>query len=123
VGVPNVKYTLGLDIVTQTGLYMNNTFNYMGDVYADFANTINVKSFSQLNSKIGYRYTGRKVDFDVYFAGNNLSNQVNYTFLFLGNNANDTDVGSNYPVGVATDVNPGPSRAYYFGGVNVKFKF
>jgi iron complex outermembrane recepter protein len=123
VGVPNVKYTLGLDIVTQMGLYMNNTFNYIGDVYADFANTINVKSFSQLNSKIGYRYTGRKVDFDVYFAGNNLSNQVNYTFLFLGNNANDTDVGSNYPVGVATDVNPGPSRAYYFGGVNVKFKF
>lgn len=123
VGVPKTKYTLGLDIITKAGLYINNTYNFMGDVYTDFANTNNVKEFALLNSKVGYKYTGKKVDFDIYFAGNNLTNQVNYTFLFLGNNINDTDPGSNYPTGVATDVNPGPSKAYYFGGVNVKFKF
>ncbi len=123
VGVPKTKYTLGLDIVTKAGLYLNNTYNFMGDVYTDFANTNNVKGYALLNSKIGYKYTGKKVDFDVYFAGNNLTNQINYTFLFLGNNINDSDPGNNYPAGVATDVNPGPSKAYYFGGVNVKFKF
>jgi len=123
VGVPKTKYTLGLDIVTKAGLYLNNTYNFMGDVYTDFANTNNVKGYTLLNSKIGYKYTGKKVDFDIYFAGNNLSNQINYTFLFLGNNVNDSDAGSNYPTGVATDVNPGSSKAYYFGGVNVKFKF
>jgi iron complex outermembrane receptor protein len=123
VGVPKTKYTLGLDIITKAGLYLNNTYNFMGDVYTDFANTNNVKGYTLLNSKIGYKYTGKKVDFDIYFAGNNLSNQINYTFLFLGNNVNDSDAGSNYPTGVATDVNPGSSKAYYFGGVNVKFKF
>lgn len=123
VGVPQTKYTLGLDIVTNMGLYLNNTYNVMGDVYTDFANTNNVKGFALLNSKIGYKISGKKMDFDVYFAGNNLTNQINYTFLFLGNNINDSDAGSNYPSGVATDVNPGASKAYYFGGVNVKFKF
>jgi iron complex outermembrane recepter protein len=123
VGVPKTKYTLGLDIVTNMGLYMNNTYNVMGDVYTDFANTNNVKGFALLNSKLGYKISGKKMDFDVYFAGNNLTNEINYSFLFLGNSINDSDAGSNYPAGVATDVNPGPSKAYYFGGVNVKFKF
>ena len=123
VGIPQTKYTFGIDIITKMGLYLNNTYNVMGDVYTDFANTNNVKGFSLLNSKIGYQITGKKMDFDVYFAGNNLTNQINYTFLFLGNNVNDSDAGSNYPAGVATDVNPGPNKAYYFGGMNVKFKF
>jgi iron complex outermembrane recepter protein len=123
VGVPPTKYTVGLDITTNAGVYLNNTYNYLGDVFTDFANTNSVKGFGLLNSKIGYKKTGKKVDFDIYLAGNNLTNQINYTFLFLGNSVNDTDVGSNYPVGVATDVNPGPSKAYFFGGANLKFKF
>lgn len=123
VGLPKTKYTIGLDIITQLGLYYNGTYNVISDVYTDFANTNNVKGFALLNSKIGYKITGKKMDFDVYFAGNNLTNQINYTFLFLGNNINDSDPDNNYPTGVATDVNPGPSKTYYFGGVNVKFKF
>lgn len=123
VGVPKTKYSLGLDIVLKAGFYINNTYNMMGDVYTDFANTNKVKGYSLLNSKIGYKYISPKFDFDVYFAGNNLSNQVNYTFLFLGNSVNDTDALNGFPVGVATDVNPGSSKAYYFGGVNVRYKF
>lgn len=123
VGVPKTKYTLGLDIVLKNGCYLNNTFNSVSDVYTDFANTNNVKGFQLLNSKVGYKYEGKKFDVDFYVAGNNLTNQVNYTFLFLGNNINDSDAGSNYPAGVATDVNPGASKAYYFGGVNLTYKF
>lgn len=123
VGVPTQKYTLGLDIYTKAGLYMNNTYNMMGDVFTDFANTNSVKGYSLLNSKIGYQYKTKKVDFDVYVAGNNLTNQINYTFLFLGNSVGDSDPGNGYTAGVATDINPGPSKAYYFGGVNVKFHF
>lgn len=123
VGVPKTKYTAGIDIVLKSGFYWNNTYNYMGEVYTDFANTNLIKSFGLFNSKIGYKYSKPKFDFDVYVAGNNLTNQVNYTFLFLGNNINDSDPGSGYPTGVATDVNPGPSKAYYFGGVNVRYKF
>ena len=123
VGVPDMKYTLGIDFETNMGLYLNNTYNLLGDVFTDFANTNNVKGFTQLNSKIGYRKTFKKLDLDVYVAGNNLTNQINYTFLFLGNNINDSDPGSGFAAGLSTDINPGPSKAYYFGGVNLKFKF
>jgi|GEM_PF-458505 len=123
VGVPPTKYTLGLDITTNIAFYWNNTLNYLGDVYTDFANKNSVKGFTLLNSKIGYKYAGKKVDLDVFVAGNNLTNQINYTFLFLGNNINDTDPGSGYPANVTTDVNPGPSKANYFGGMSIKYKF
>ncbi len=123
VGVPKTKYTIGFDVVSNVGLYWNNTYNVIGDVFTDFANTNNVKGFALLNSKIGYSYTKNKVDFDVFVAGNNLTNQVNYTFLFLGNSVNDTDPGNGYPANVPTDVNPGPSKAYFFGGISLKYRF
>jgi iron complex outermembrane recepter protein len=123
VGVPKTKYTLGFDVVTNAGLYWNNTYNVMGDVFTDFANTNSVKGFGLFNSKFGYRVAKNKVDFDVFVAGNNLTSQVNYTFLFLGNSINDTDPGNGYPANVSTDVNPGPSKAYFFGGASLKYRF
>ena len=123
VGLPTQKYALGLDIMTNAGLYLNNTYTMIGDVYTDFANTNLVPGFTQLNSKLGYQYKAKRFDFDVYVAGNNLTNQLNYTFLFLGNSVGDSDPGSGYTAGVATDINPGPSKAYFFSGVNLKFKF
>jgi iron complex outermembrane recepter protein len=123
VGVPKTKYSVGFDVVTNAGFYWNNTYNVMGDVFTDFANANNVKGFALLNSKIGYRYAKNKVDFDVFVAGNNLTNQINYTFLFLGNNINDADPGNGYPANVTTDINPGPSKAYFFGGLSLKYRF
>jgi len=123
VGVPNSKYTVGLDFKFKNGFYFQNTFNRIGNVYTDFENTNSVKGFEQYNSKIGYQkeFMKKKITFDIYIAGNNLTNKINYTFLFLGNNINDSDTGNNYPPGVATDVNPGASKAYYFGGINLKY--
>ena len=123
VGVPASKYTLGLDFKFNNGFYLQNTYNRLGNVYTDFANTNSVKGYEQLNSKIGYQAAllKKKITIDIYIAGNNLTSKVNYTFLFLGNNINDSDTGSNYPAGVPTDVNPGISKANYFGGVNLKY--
>lgn len=125
VGVPSSKYTLGLDFKCKNGLYLQNTFNYLGNVYTDFGNTNSVKGFEQLNAKIGYQkeFFNQKITLDIYLAGNNLTHQINYTFLFLGNNINDSDTGSNYPTGVATDVNPGAAKAYYFGGIHLKYEW
>ncbi len=123
VGVPKTKYSVGFDVATNAGLYLNSTYNVMGDVFTDFANTNNVKGFALLNAKVGYRYAKNKVDFDVFVAGNNLTSQVNYTFLFLGNSINDADPGNGYPANVTTDVNPGPSKAYFFGGASLKYRF
>ena len=130
VGVPRQKATIGFDISSPQGIYVNTTFYYMGDVYTDFANTNKVGSYTQLNAKIGYkhsfafqRFAPKAFDVDVFMAGNNLTNQINYTFLFLGNSINDADANSGYPTGVTTDVNPGPSLAYFFGGVGLRYHF
>ena len=122
VGVPRNKLAIGLDLDTKIGLYLNNTFTYLGDVYTDFENTNLVKGYTQYNAKLGYKMRVGKFDFDVYAAGNNLTSQINYTFLFLGNSINDSDTNSNYP-GQKTDINPGPSKAYFFGGLNFKYHF
>jgi iron complex outermembrane receptor protein len=123
VGVPGSKYTLGLDFKFKNGFYLQNTYNHLGNVYTDFANTNCVSGYEQFNSKLGYQraFLKNKIKLDLYVAGNNLTNKVNYTFLFLGNNINDSDTGSNYAAGVATDVNPGPSKAYYFAGVSLTY--
>lgn len=123
VGVPTSKYALGLDITTQIGLYLNNSFNYLSDVFTDFDNEINVKGFHQLNMKFGYRKSFGKWDLNAYIAGNNLTNQVNYSFLFVGNAVGDSDFANGYPENVTTDITPGPSKAYFFGGLDVKYSF
>ena len=122
VGVPRNKVAIGLDFDTNIGLYLNNTFSYLGNVYTDFANSNLVKGYTQYNAKLGYKMTFGKFDFDIYAAGNNLTSHINYIFLFLGNSINDSDINSNYP-GQKTDINPGPSKAYFFGGANIKYHF
>lgn len=125
VGVPSRKFSLGLDFETKPGFYMNNTLNYMGKVYRDFSNTpaMEMNAFALLNSRLGYKKTIGHWLLDAYVAGNNLTSQKHYTFLFLGNNVGDSDNGSQYPKGVTTDINPGPKNAWFFGGVNATYRF
>lgn len=123
VGVPEDKLSVGLDFTAHSGFYLYNTFNYLGEVYTDFGNNVLVKGFHQLNSKLGYRKTFGNLDLDAYLMGNNLTNQINYTFLFLGNSVGDNDPDSQYPPNVATDITPGPKKAYFFGGLNLKYRF
>lgn len=123
VGIPNTKYSIGLDVDTKVGLYVRNTFNYLSRVFMDFANETEVKGFPQYNAKIGYKKNFGKWELDAYFAGNNLTSHINYAFLFVGNAIGDADLGNGYPANVYTDVNPGPAKAYFFGGLNVKYRF
>ncbi|WET50622.1 TonB-dependent receptor plug domain-containing protein [Chryseobacterium indologenes] len=124
VGVPKTKVSVGLDFDTKIGFYWQNTYNYMGSVYTDFTNNNKVKSFGLLNSKIGYRHSFNQWDLDVFLAGNNLTSQINYTFLFYGNSINDSDKDNQYNnTAIYTDVNPGSSKAYFFTGFNLKYNF
>jgi len=121
VGIPTLKYTLGMDIQSNIGAYANITYYYMGDVYTDFANTNLVKGFTQLNAKIGYQWKYKNADLDLYFGANNMTNQINYTFLFLGNNINDKDPGNGYANTVSTDLTPGAYQLNWWGGITFKY--
>ena len=125
VGVPTKKYSVGLDFQSPKEIYLNTTFNYLSEVYSDFANINSVNGFGQLNAKLGYKLTtsNKKVSFDFFVAGNNLTNQTNYTFLFLGGSINDFDPGNGFPSGMAADVYPGVSKAYFWNGINIKYHF
>lgn len=120
VGTPRNKYTFGIDFTIKIGVYLNNTYNYLGKVYSDFGNLNLVKDFGLLNMKIGYKKSFGKYDIDAFAMGNNLTNQRNYTFLFVGNNTNDNKAGSLLDY---ADVNPGVSKAYFFYGLNLKYRF
>lgn len=122
VGVPKTRFSAGLDFVFDKGFYLNNTFMQTGDLFADFGNANAVKGFHQYNAKLGWCHSFPKIglDIDLYAAGNNLTNQVNYTFLFVGNAAGDSDPGSGFAPGNAADVSPGPSKAYFFGGLMLR---
>ena len=125
VGVPKQKYSVGLDFQSSKGIYLNSTYNYLSEVYSDFANTNTVNGFGLLNAKLGYKIASKnkKVSLDFFVAGNNLTNQTNYTFLFLGGSINDFDPGNGFPIGMAADVNPGSSKAYFWNGINLKYHF
>ena len=125
VGVPKQKYSVGLDFQSPKGVYLNSTFNYLSEVYSDFANTNSVNGFGLLNAKLGCKFTtnNKKVSLDFFVAGNNLTNQTNYTFLFLGGSINDLDSGNGFPTEMAADVNPGFNKAYFWNGINIKYYF
>ena len=125
VGVPKQKYSVGLDFQSPKGIYLNSTYNYLSEVYSDFANTNTVNGFGLLNAKLGYKIASKnkKVSLDFFVAGNNLTNQTNYTFLFLGGSINDFDPGNGFPIGMTADVNPGSSKAYFWNGINLKYHF
>lgn len=125
VGVPKQKYSIGLDFQSPKGIYLNTTFNYLSEVFSDFANTNSVNGYGLLNAKLGYKITtnNKKVSLDFFVVGNNLTNQTNYTFLFLGGNINDFDAGNGFPTGMSADVNPGSSKAYFWNGINIKYHF
>lgn len=125
VGVPKQKYSVGLDFQSPKGIYLNSTFNYLSEVYSDFANTNTVNGFGLLNAKLGYKIASKnkKISLDFFVEGNNLTNQTNYTFLFLGGSINDFDPGNGFPIGMAADVNPGSSKAYFWNGINLKYHF
>ncbi len=125
VGVPTQKYSFGADFQSPTRIYLNTTYNYLSNVYSDFANTNSVKGFGLLNAKLGYKLASKnkKYSIDLFAAGNNLTNQTNYTFLFLGGNINDVDAGNGFPTGMAADINPGSSKAYFWTGLNLKYHF
>ncbi|MBW1294497.1 TonB-dependent receptor domain-containing protein [Aquimarina litoralis] len=72
-GVPSHIINVGLDYVTQKGLYGNLNFQQVGTMPANDDNTVYSDSYELLHGKIGYRNEiGAHIVYDIFLGANNI---------------------------------------------------
>jgi iron complex outermembrane recepter protein len=118
-GVPKNTANIGVDVSMKYGLYANVNFNHRGETPigltgaspTDQPTIYNQASpFNLLNAKLGIkRSLGSHFDIDAYVGGLNLTSERYYLMVFA-NQLPDSYI-------------PGPKKANYFGGINLKYNF
>lgn len=109
-GVPDIAANIGFDVATKPGIYANMIYMYKKGFPVTSDNLNNTSAYGLLNGKIGYKGTlSRHFDLDVYFGVNNIT-------------------GKKYPMAVFINQLPdayllGPTKANYFGGINLNYNF
>lgn len=114
-GVSKWVASMGVDFATNPGLYGNVAYTYRDPFPLTSDGLVSgvpyhVSSYSLLNAKLGYRRSlSRHFDLDTFVGANNLT-------------------GTKYPIMVFVNQIPdayiaGPTKAVYFGAVNLKYNF
>lgn len=106
-GVPKNITVFTLNIQSNTGLYLHTVFNYTSRIPLNDASTVYADAYQLWQARLGYRFTIRKSDLELYFGMDNLLNQT----YSLGNDINA--YGGRY-------FNPAPGRNF-FTGIQVHF--
>lgn len=113
-GVAPVMFAVGLDVEVKWGFYLFTTYQYYDAMPITFDNQHSAPSFSLLNAKIGYKKEiGKHFAFNVYAGGNNLTNSLYYSMVFI--NQPFTTPPALYL--------PGAYTATFYGGLNLSYKF
>lgn len=72
-GVPQAVANTGLRIISVNGFYGNITFQYVGRIPVNDANTVFSDSYRLLNSKLGYKnLIGNRLKYDLFIGANNI---------------------------------------------------
>ncbi|SMO38699.1 TonB-dependent receptor [Solitalea koreensis] len=101
-------YNLGVDAVTNHGVYGNVNFNHRDAMPITSDGLNETKAFSLSNAKVGYQHTFLKqLGVDVFFGANNITGNQYYNMVFV-NQMPDAFI-------------PGPGKINYFGGINLKY--
>ncbi|UKJ08576.1 TonB-dependent receptor [Solitalea lacus] len=109
-GVAPLTYNLGIDAVTNHGVYANVNYNYRDAMAITSDGAYKTKSFDLLNAKVGYqRNFLQHFVADMYVGANNITGSQNYNMVFI-NQMPDAYI-------------PGPDKINYYGGVNLKYTF
>jgi iron complex outermembrane recepter protein len=118
-GVPKIIGNMGVDVLTNVGIYFNLNYYYKdkmtitgdGIVKINGVNTFfQAPSYSLLNAKIGYQHSFNKhVDVDVNFGVQNITNTL-YPIMVFVNQIPDAFLKA-------------PDKATYAAGVNLKYNF
>lgn len=119
-GVPKNTANLGVDLFTKPGLYGNIMFNHRDKAPIGFipstSSTVQpsdytwAAAYNLLNAKIGFkRSLSSHFDLDIYASVQNITGEKYYLMIFA-NQLPDAYI-------------PGPNKANYFAGVNLKYNF
>jgi iron complex outermembrane receptor protein len=109
-GVKPFNANVGVDILSNVGLYANIIYSYKDAFPITSDNLNNTSAYSLLNAKIGYQHSlSNHFDLNVYFGIDNITNTQYPIFVFV-NQIPDVYL-------------PGPDKATYYGGVNLKYNF
>ena len=109
-GVPKYMANIGVDVLTNIGLYGNMTYNYKDRTPITSMNDYYATSYSLVNNKIGYQgRLAKKLDFDIYLGVTNLMG-IKYPMMIFANQMPDVYTAA-------------PEKPLVFGGVNLKYNF
>lgn len=117
-GVPKLTVNAGLDFALIAGIYGNLTYAYREKMPIVSTEEYFTDSYSLLNSRLGIRQTlGSHFDLDFYVGVNNITNTQYPIKVFINQLTNplSTTAGDAYI--------PGPRKANYYGGINLKYNF
>ena len=109
-GVGPFNANIGLDVTANIGLYANIIYSYR-DVFPITSDGLNkTSSYNLLNAKIGFRQSlSKHFDVNLFFGIDNVTNTQYPIFVFV-NQLPDAYL-------------PGPLKANYYGGANLKYNF
>ncbi len=109
-GVPPITANVGVDFVSNPGLYANITYSYRDPMFYTSDNQNKTNANHLLNAKIGFqRVFIKHIGIDAYVGSNNMTSNQNYAMVFL-NQLPDAYL-------------PAPRKINFFGGVNLKYIF
>lgn len=109
-GVAKFTGNLGIDFITNSGLYANVNYLYKDGMPISSDGLNYASSYSLLNAKIGFqRPLSAHFDIDAFFGVNNITG-TQYPYMVFVNQLPDAYL-------------PAPFKANYFGGLNVKYNF
>jgi len=109
-GVAKTMFNVGIDVFTNPGFYFNINLLNRGGMPITSDGVYKTKSYTLLNSKLGYQKAlSKHFDADFYFGINNITG-TQYPFMVFANQLPDAYL-------------PAPLKANYFGGINLKYNF
>jgi iron complex outermembrane receptor protein len=109
-GVSPLTATVGLDVATNPGFYLNTYYSYRDAMPIVSTGQFKTKAYSIVNGKLGFRRSvSSHVDLDLFVGGTNLTGTQYYSMVFI-NQQPDAYI-------------PAPLKAQAFGGINFSYNF
>jgi iron complex outermembrane receptor protein len=115
VGVAPHVFNAGVDAELRSGIYGNVTYHHTDQEPISYDNAHKAVAFSLLDAKVGYAHdVGTRVRLDAFLGGQNLTNSLYFTQVFLNHKFDSPTPPHMYL--------PGPYTAKYYGGLKLSYR-